>query len=299
MLPRPSGTVSVRPPVGASNVTIHRPEGVLRGPHVVGGATNLTFDEKHFGAIGGDANPAEPGLRRRGQPVYFEVMGGANNLIIEPVDATDQEGAYADSLPTRHDEVGLALYMLVFGLTTDGTPIACRSCNGRLKWPRIRRRIGPRIGPAHLDQAATFPQARPNLVARPRLTERLNRESGRRLTLITAPAGFGKTTLLGEWVAGRSDERSVAWVSLDEADNDPARFLPTWWPRSGRSKTDRGEGFSPRCVRQDRRQWRRRSALLNELADIPASLAIVLDDYHLIDSDHVPRWCAFCSTITS
>ena len=68
------------------------------------------------------------------------------------------------------------------------------------------------------------PQARPKLVARPRLTERLNRESGRRLTLITAPAGFGKTTLLGEWMAGRSDERSVAWASLDEGDNDPARF---------------------------------------------------------------------------
>jgi LuxR family maltose regulon positive regulatory protein len=68
-------------------------------------------------------------------------------------------------------------------------------------------------------------QARPNLVARPRLIAKLEREAGRKLTLISAPAGFGKTTLLGEWVAGRSDERSVAWVSVDEADNDPARFL--------------------------------------------------------------------------
>jgi hypothetical protein len=58
-------------------------------------------------------------------------------------------------------------------------------------------------------------QARPNLVARPRLTARLEREDGRTLTLISAPAGFGKTTLLGEWVAGRSDERHVAWLSLD------------------------------------------------------------------------------------
>ena len=48
-------------------------------------------------------------------------------------------------------------------------------------------------------------QARPNLVARPLLTERLKSEPGRRLTLLAAPAGFGKTTLLGEWVAGRSD----------------------------------------------------------------------------------------------
>jgi LuxR family transcriptional regulator, maltose regulon positive regulatory protein len=69
-------------------------------------------------------------------------------------------------------------------------------------------------------------QARPRLVARPRLTGKLEQEAGRRLTLVSAPAGFGKTTLLGEWSKGRtSGERSVAWVSLDEGDNDPARFL--------------------------------------------------------------------------
>ncbi len=69
------------------------------------------------------------------------------------------------------------------------------------------------------------PQARPNLVARPRLAKRLGREAGRRLTLLSAPAGFGKTTLLLEWVRDRvGGESSVAWLSLDEGDNDPARF---------------------------------------------------------------------------
>jgi hypothetical protein len=70
------------------------------------------------------------------------------------------------------------------------------------------------------------PRLRPSVVLRPRLREALARNEDRRLTLVSAPAGFGKTTLLGEWLEDRSgDERSVAWVSLDESDNDPARFL--------------------------------------------------------------------------
>ena len=69
------------------------------------------------------------------------------------------------------------------------------------------------------------PPPRANLVLRPRLIERLNEglSSGRKLTLISAPAGFGKTTLISEWVA--VCERPVAWLSLDEGDNDPTRFL--------------------------------------------------------------------------
>ncbi len=71
-----------------------------------------------------------------------------------------------------------------------------------------------------------FSQTRPKLVARPRLIAKLKREAGRKLTLISAPAGFGKTTLLLEWLRVLADsEGSVAWVSLDEGDNDPVRFL--------------------------------------------------------------------------
>ena len=68
------------------------------------------------------------------------------------------------------------------------------------------------------------PPPRPRVVLRPRLIERLNEGSlHRRLTLVSAPAGFGKTTLVSEWVAGCG--RPAAWLSLDEGDNDPARFL--------------------------------------------------------------------------
>ena len=65
------------------------------------------------------------------------------------------------------------------------------------------------------------PAPRAKLISRPRLVERLNEglSAGCKLTLISAPAGFGKTTLVSEWVA--TCNRPVAWLSLDEGDNDP------------------------------------------------------------------------------
>src|SRR5664279_5052914 len=68
-----------------------------------------------------------------------------------------------------------------------------------------------------------IPPPRPKIVLRPRLTERLNEGLHRKLTLISAPAGFGKTTLVSEWVA--ACERPAAWLSLDDGDNDPTRVL--------------------------------------------------------------------------
>jgi len=68
-----------------------------------------------------------------------------------------------------------------------------------------------------------IPPPRPKVVLRPRLIKRLNEGLHHKLTLISAPAGFGKTTLLSEWVAGC--RRPIAWLSLDEGDNDPTRFL--------------------------------------------------------------------------
>ena len=68
-----------------------------------------------------------------------------------------------------------------------------------------------------------IPPLRPKVVIRPRLIERLNEGLHRNLILIAAPAGFGKTTLVSEWVEGI--ERPTAWLSLDKGDNDPTRFL--------------------------------------------------------------------------
>ena len=76
-----------------------------------------------------------------------------------------------------------------------------------------------------LETKLYTPKWRPGLVSRPRLIERLDQGTERKLTLVSAPAGFGKTTLLAEWVAGTAaSDRPAAWVSLDQSDNDPALF---------------------------------------------------------------------------
>src|SRR5215218_4963626 len=67
------------------------------------------------------------------------------------------------------------------------------------------------------------PPLRPKVVPRPRLIERLNEGLHGKLTLVLAPAGFGKTTLVSAWIA--TGERPAAWLSLDEGDNDATRFL--------------------------------------------------------------------------
>src|SRR5918997_1316524 len=133
-------------------------------------------------------------------------------------------------------------------------------------------------------------QARPQLVARPRLIATLEREAGRKLTLISAPAGFGKTTLLVEWLRERAgSEGYVAWVSLDEGDNDPVRFLSYLVAALRRTV---GEGFGEGVLAALRSPGPPRmeavlGALINELADLPGEVAVVLDDYHVIDSENV------------
>jgi len=68
-----------------------------------------------------------------------------------------------------------------------------------------------------------IPPTRSGLVVRPRLIERLSRKQQRKLTLVSAPAGFGKTTVISEWIA--AGNQPAAWLSLDEGDSDPNRFL--------------------------------------------------------------------------
>ncbi len=141
-----------------------------------------------------------------------------------------------------------------------------------------------------------FSQARPNLVARPRLIATLEREPGRKLTLISAPAGFGKTTLLVEWLRVLADsEGSVAWLSLDEGDNDPVRFLSYLVASLRRTVGEEfGEGVlaalrSPEPPRMEAVL----GAFVNELADLPGEVSVILDDYHLIDSEGVHNIISF------
>jgi LuxR family transcriptional regulator, maltose regulon positive regulatory protein len=132
-------------------------------------------------------------------------------------------------------------------------------------------------------------QARPKVVARPRLTEKLTPDPGRRLTLVSAPAGFGKTTLLVEWSKDRtSGGRLAAWVSLDEGDNDPVRFLSYLVAALRTVDEGIGEGVlaalrSPEPPRIEALA----GALINEMHALPGALDLILDDYHLIDSESI------------
>src|SRR5918998_1460942 len=127
------------------------------------------------------------------------------------------------------------------------------------------------------------PLSQPGVVPRPRLTEWLNEGLHRKLTLISAPAGSGKTTLVGEWVAGV--ERPAAWLSLDEGDNDPTRFLTYLVAALQTVAPDIGESVlgvlgSPQPPPTESLL----TALLNETTTVPDDFVLVLDDYHFVDA---------------
>src|SRR5437588_9244606 len=90
------------------------------------------------------------------------------------------------------------------------------------------------MGTPLLETKFYVPKWRRGLVPRPRLSDRLNRGAESKLTLVSAPAGFGKTTLLADWLAAVAvDGRTVTWLSLDQSDNHPA--LQTAGPHIGAS----------------------------------------------------------------
>ncbi len=140
-----------------------------------------------------------------------------------------------------------------------------------------------------------IPKTRPELVSRPRLIEQLDRGLYRKLTLISAPAGFGKTTLVVDWLEGSrrgsqqagSTNGRVAWLSIDERDNDLARFLTyliTTLVQAGAINPAFGERTLAKL--QSSHSPSIESILvplINEIAASPGSTRFVLDDYHLID----------------
>src|ERR671910_88561 len=140
------------------------------------------------------------------------------------------------------------------------------------------------------------PRTRPELVPRPRLREALVRNEGRRLTLVSAPAGFGKTTLLSEWLEESSEDgRPVAWLSLEEADNDPARFL-AYLVSALQSALGEGIGEGVQAslrLPEFPPVEAVVGVLINELSDVRDEVTIVLDDYHVIHSGPIHEATSF------
>src|SRR5215210_7703134 len=137
-----------------------------------------------------------------------------------------------------------------------------------------------------------IPPPRPGVVRRPRLIERLNEGLHRKLTLVCTPAGFGKTTLISEWLAGC--ERQAAWLSLEEGDSDPSRFLPYLVAALQTIAEDIGEGAlgalqSPQPPPTEAIL----TALLNEVSTDEDDFILVLDDYHVIDAKPLDDALAF------
>jgi len=145
-----------------------------------------------------------------------------------------------------------------------------------------------------------IPPPRPGFVPRPRLIERLNEGRGRKLTLVSAPAGFGKTTLVGEWISHpalpveQGSSMRAAWLSLDEDDGDPARFLAYLVAALQTIDAELGKGVlaalrSPQPPPAETLL----TGLVNEIAALPEHFVLVLDDYHQVDSEAVDRALTF------
>ena len=131
-----------------------------------------------------------------------------------------------------------------------------------------------------------IPPVRPALVPRQRLIERLNEGLLRKLTLISAPAGFGKTTLVSEWHASPAGrEVPLAWLSLDDDDNDPVRFWA--YVIAALQTVSASVGTEAQALLQSPQPPSSKtiiSSLLNDLASLDQDVTLVLDDYHVIEA---------------
>ncbi|MDU0206260.1 LuxR C-terminal-related transcriptional regulator [Paenibacillus sp. MAH-36] len=136
------------------------------------------------------------------------------------------------------------------------------------------------------------PLSRTRVVQRSRLIEQLNEGLDRKLTLISASAGFGKTTLISQWVT--DCERLVAWLSLDEGDNDSVRFLAYLVAALQTIEENIGEGVV-RALQSPSSPLTESilTVLLNEISALPYKFVLVLDDYHVISAKQIDDWLLF------
>jgi LuxR family transcriptional regulator, maltose regulon positive regulatory protein len=132
------------------------------------------------------------------------------------------------------------------------------------------------------------PPVRPELVSRPHLMTRLDEGCNGKLTVVSAPAGYGKTTLVSAWAA--ACKCPVAWLSLDEEDNDPARFLTyvvaavqTIAPNLGQDILSVLQSAQPPAI------VNLLPGLINQLDDMRAQFVLVLDDYHIITAPEIHK----------
>lgn len=161
--------------------------------------------------------------------------------------------------------------------------------------PEDGRPLGPRrVDPVVLATKLTQPPRRSEHVARPELLELLrDGVAARRLTLLTAPPGFGKTTLLAEWAAAEKG-RAVAWLSLDEDDNDAARFFSYVIEALRSVEPDLGRrALAAQGIPGAEIVEVVLPLLLNDAASLKREIVLALDDYHLITNAEIHEALGF------
>ena len=252
-----------------------------------------------------------------GTPAWFEWLESATTFVF-----TDPSGKFTARKETRsrgslywkayHTDHG-TLHRAYLGKTPDLTLDHLISTAARLTATSISATLPTPATPATQTLPTTISQADPpillatklnvpparvQLVVRPRLLERLEVGLRGKLTLIAAPAGFGKTTLVSAWIADSA--RQVAWLSLDETDSDPARFLTYLIAALRTIAPNIGDGVPGMLQASDSQQPPPTetvlTALLNEIAtipNIPYPFVLVLDDYHVIDAPAVDQAITF------
>jgi LuxR family transcriptional regulator, maltose regulon positive regulatory protein len=144
-----------------------------------------------------------------------------------------------------------------------------------------------------VDTKLFIPPVRRTLVARSRLSQSLSRGTEAKLTLISAPAGFGKTTALAAWLAQADQQRTVAWLSLEESDRQPASFWTYLITALHRAAPTVGASVLPLLQAAQPPMENVLTTVLNELGTLPHDLDLVLDDYHLVDGPEIAAGMAF------
>lgn len=171
---------------------------------------------------------------------------------------------------------------------TSGQQALCHNRNSSATARKKARKGEPSLDQPLLTTKFEIPPLRDELVLRPRLTTRLDRVLDARLGMVVAPAGFGKTTLVRSWV--EECGHPVAWLGLDEQDNNPDRFMryliytfQVLEPTIGApalALLNTGRDPHPSAVL---------TLLINDLANLRGPIVLVLDDYHAIVDDAIHR----------
>ncbi|HEY6829001.1 MAG TPA: hypothetical protein VI259_19205, partial [Gemmatimonadaceae bacterium] len=161
-----------------------------------------------------------------------------------------------------------------------------------------RKNAKPEAARALLDTKLHVPRSPAGLVARPRLLESLQQADARRLAIVVAPAGFGKTTLVADWLAAKDSwggrtlgsatrPAPVGWVSLDASDNDPTLFWAYFIRAVQAIHPAAGARAMALLQSESQAVETMLTTLINEIGAIDADFVVVLDDYHVIEASSI------------